>query len=75
MYFSDFVKSHALKGSLNITDRTISEHVNDLISLTNQKYSQTNQQVIHIVPLNFLLMVPEMLPIHLALLQINLSRT
>ena len=45
----DFVKSHVLKGSLNITDRTISqEHVNDLISLTNQKYSQTNQQVIHL---------------------------
>ena len=50
----DFVKSHVLKGSLNITDRTISqEHVNDLISLTNQKYSQTNQQVIHIVPSKF----------------------
>ena len=27
--------------------------MNDLISLTNQKYSQTNQQVIHIVPSKF----------------------
>ena len=50
----DFVKSHIIKGYLNITDRTISqEHVNDLISLTNKKYSQTNQQVIHIVPSKF----------------------
>ena len=50
----DFLKSHVLKGSINIPERTIKqEHVAEVISITNNKYTPTNQKIIHIVPSNF----------------------
>ena len=50
----DFLKSHVLKGSINVSERTINqEHVSEVISLTNKKYIPTNQKIIHIVPSNF----------------------
>ena len=50
----DFLKSHILKGSINVPERTIKqEHVSEVISITNKKYTPTDQKIIHIVPSNF----------------------
>ncbi len=45
----DFLKSHVLKGSINVSERTINqEHVSEVISLTNKKYIPTNQKIIYL---------------------------
>ena len=39
---------------INVPEKTIKqEHVAEVISITNKKYTPTNQKIIHIVPSNF----------------------
>ena len=50
----NFIKSHVIKGKLEIPDKTINqEHVSEVIALTHEKYKDDNQRIIHIVPSKF----------------------
>ena len=50
----NFIKSHVIKGRLDIPDKTINqEHVSNVIALTHEKYKVGDQRIMHIVPSKF----------------------
>ena len=50
----NFIKSHVIKGKLEIPDKTINqEHVSNIIALTHEKHKVGDQRIMHIVPSKF----------------------